>query len=91
MFCSTIGKDQGDPAQAVVAGLVPPIPGVREPRHERHAAQRVHLVDSVVVREGETDLLQVVGALSPASGLTRRLHGGQEQRDQDGDDGDDDQ
>jgi len=40
---------------------------------------------------GQAQLLQVVDALSAACGLARRLHGGQQQADQDGDDGDDDQ
>jgi hypothetical protein len=41
--------------------------------------------------QGKPDLLQVVGALSPAGGLAGRLHGGQKQGDQDGDDRDDDE
>ena len=42
----------------------------------------------MVVVQGQADLLQVVDALGAAGGLARRLHGGQEQADQDGDDGD---
>ena len=37
---------------------------------------------------GQTDLLEIVDALGAAGGFASRLHGGQEQRDQDGDDGD---
>jgi hypothetical protein len=39
----------------------------------------------------DPDLFQVVDALHPPPGLARRLDGGQEQGDQDGDDGDDDE
>ena len=45
----------------------------------------------VVVVDGQADLLQVVDALRAPGGLAGRLHGGQEQADQDGDDGDDDE
>ncbi len=48
------------------------------------------LVRGVVIVQGQTDLLQVVDALRTAGGLTSRLHGGQEECDQHGDDGDDD-
>ena len=40
---------------------------------------------------GEAELLQVVGALDPSCRLARRLHGGEQQCDQHGDDRDDDQ
>ena len=39
----------------------------------------------------KADLLEVVGALSSAGGLARRLNGGQQKRDQDANDGHDDQ
>src|SRR5262249_53760623 len=39
----------------------------------------------------ECELLEVIGALSAASGFLRTLRGRQQQRDQDGDDRDDDQ
>ena len=42
----------------------------------------------VVILHGEPELLQVVHALGPPRRLARRLHCRQEQRDQDGDDGD---
>jgi hypothetical protein len=48
-------------------------------------------VDLVVVVEGEADLLQVVDAPGPPRRLARRLDGGQQQGDQDGDDRDDHQ
>ena len=48
-------------------------------------------VDVVVVHHRQPQLLQVVDALRASGGLARRLDGGQEQRDQDGDDGDHDQ
>ena len=44
-----------------------------------------------VVVDGQADLLHVVDALGAAGRLAGRLHGWQEQRDQDGNDGDDDQ
>ena len=46
---------------------------------------------ALVVVQGQADLLEVVDALDAAGGLARRLHGGQQQRDQDRDDRDDDQ
>ena len=52
---------------------------VRRIRHARHAPQGKDPWFVFVVGEGQAELLQVVGALSPAGGLTRRLHGGQEQ------------
>ena len=45
-------------------------------------------VGALVVVQSQADLLQVVGALGAAGGLAGRLHGGKQQRDQDGDDGD---
>jgi hypothetical protein len=39
----------------------------------------------------QAELLHVVGTLDSAGCLAGRLHGGQQQRDQDGDDGDDDE
>jgi hypothetical protein len=41
--------------------------------------------------ERQADLLQVVDALRPAGGLAGRLHGGEQQADQDRDDRDDDE
>ena len=40
---------------------------------------------------GQAELLEVVGALGATGRLAGRLHGGEEQRDQDGDDGDHDE
>ena len=40
----------------------------------------------VIIVQRQPDLLQVVGALHPPRGVARRLHRGQEQRDQDPDD-----
>jgi len=45
----------------------------------------------VIALDREAELLQIIEALRAAGGLARRLDGGQEQRDQDGDDGNDDQ
>jgi hypothetical protein len=45
----------------------------------------------VVVVHPQADLLHVVGALGAAGRLPRRLHGGQEQRDQHCNDGNHDQ
>src|SRR5205807_2426870 len=43
---------------------------------------------AVVVVEGDADLLEVVLAFRPVGGLAHLLHGRQEERHQDGDDGD---
>jgi len=44
----------------------------------------------VVIAHGEPELLQVVDALGPPGRLTPRLHGRQQERDQNGDDYDHD-
>jgi hypothetical protein len=41
----------------------------------------------MVILKCDSDLLQIVDALRPAGRLAGGLHGGQEQRDQDADDG----
>ena len=41
--------------------------------------------------QSQPDLLEVVGALDPPRRFPRRLHGGEQQSDQDGDDRDDDE
>ena len=46
---------------------------------------------ALVVVQGEADLLEVVDALGTPGRLARRLHGGQQQGDQHGDDRDDHQ
>ena len=43
----------------------------------------------MIVHDREAELLEVVDALAPPGRLARRLHGGEEQGDQDRDDGDD--
>ena len=53
-----------------------------------HLAPGQRVVRAVIVVQREPDLLQVVDALRPPGGLAGRLHGGQEQGDQDGDDRD---
>ena len=53
--------------------------------------QREDVVGRVVVVQRQADLLQVVDALGAAGGLAGRLHGGQQQADQDPDDRDDHQ
>jgi hypothetical protein len=45
----------------------------------------------VVIVDCQPDLLEVVGALSTTSCLTGGLHGGEQERDQNGNDGDDDE
>jgi hypothetical protein len=58
-------------------------------RHQRGRGQgRQVLVGVVVVVGGQAELLEVIGALRSRRGLAHLLHGGQEQRDQDGDDRD---
>ena len=54
-------------------------------------AHRERAVGALVVHGRQGQLLQVVGALGTAGRLAGRLDGGQEQRDQDGDDRDDDE
>ena len=51
----------------------------------------IDAVTALVIRERQAELLEVVDALSPASGLACRLDGRQQERDQDRDDRDDDQ
>ncbi len=51
-------------------------------------SERVHAQGIVIILQGETDLLEVVGATDPPRGLSGRLNGRQQQRDQDGDDRD---
>ena len=69
----------------------------RDPGVLPHAAGRVgnlvvrgreHAERVVMVVQGQAELLEVVGALHPAGRLARRLHRGQQQRDQDADDRD---
>jgi len=55
------------------------------------AAQREDGVRGEVVVHGQPQLLEVVRALGSPGRFARRLHGGQEQRDQDGNDRDHDQ
>ena len=50
--------------------------------------ERERAVGVVVVVQGQADLLEVVDALGAAGGLAGRLHGRQQQADQDGDDRD---
>src|SRR5207245_1417932 len=53
-------------------------------------AGRKDAVCIVIVVQGDSDLLQVVPALGPASRLASLLHGWQQQRNQYGNNGDDD-
>ena len=66
----------GDPAESGRAGV-------------DHVAGRDAVVGVVVVVRGQGDLLEIVRALHPPRRLAGRLHGGQQQCDQDADDGDD--
>jgi hypothetical protein len=56
-----------------------------------HVGRRELSGAALVVHEGDADLVQVIGALSPPRRFTRRLHGRQQKGDQHPDDGDDDQ
>ena len=60
------------------------------PRNCISAAGRT-LFDSCIIVHRQADLLQVVDALDPPGRLACRLHGGQQQGDQDRDDRDHDQ
>ena len=55
---------------------------------ELHLGGREDIVRACVVVQRQPDLFLVVDALNPPRRLAGRLDGGQEQRDQDGDDGD---
>ena len=69
-----VGQEQDAPRPVVPAEIaVPP----RQPAD-----------DVVVIVDGDADLLQVVDALRAPGGLARGLDGGQQQRDQNGDDRD---
>ena len=61
---------------------------IAEVRAVRRARRRDAEVDVVVVVDRQAKLLEIVGALDPPGGLAGRLHGGQQQRDQYGDDRD---
>ena len=88
------------PVQRLVVGIVDVVlleigeherqPG--DPRQGGHPvrpiARREDQVDVVEVVQGDAELLQVVDALRAAGRLARRLHGRQQQGDQDGDDRD---
>ena len=52
-------------------------------------SHRHNRVDINIIVQGKGELLLIVGALDAPAAASRRLHGGQEQADQDGDDGDD--
>src|SRR5205085_9410286 len=52
---------------------------------------QLSLVDGGVVVDGDTQLLEVVGALDAHGRVAHSLNGRQQHADQDGDDGDDDQ
>ena len=54
-------------------------------------SQRVRTDRALVIVDRDADLLEVVDALRAAGGLSRRLHRGEQERDQDRDDGDDHQ
>src|SRR5262249_24930950 len=53
--------------------------------------ERKAVVDRVIIVEGHTHLFQVVDALRTASRLARRLDGGKQERDQNGNDRDHDE
>src|SRR5262249_44828671 len=61
-------------------------PGIRPVPVGRH-----HLERAAVIMNGQTQLLDVVGALRTCRRLTHLLHGGHQKADQDGDNGDDHQ
>src|SRR5262245_47960906 len=54
-------------------------------------SQRERIVGGVVVVYAQAELLQVIGALGPTGCLACRLHGGQQEGNQDGDDRDHDE
>ena len=54
-------------------------------------SRREHPVGVMVIVQGDAQLLQIVSALGAASRFPGRLHSGQQQRDQDGDDRNHDQ
>ena len=58
---------------------------------EKCARRRQTVVRVVIVLDGETELLEVVGALHTTSRFTRRLDGGEKETDQNTDDRDNDQ
>jgi hypothetical protein len=55
------------------------------------STHREGAIDIMVIVQGEADLLEVVDALGASGGLAGRLDGGQQQRDQHGDDRNHDQ
>ena len=70
-----------------IGGKAPPFEFLHHPQPAgREGPQRI-----VIVLQGDADLLEVVAALRPPGRLAGHLHGGQQQRDQHADDGDDDE
>ena len=88
--CSMYGQDQGEIRRRDIGdgGLGV---GVQVGRGQNLALRGQGPVGALEVERGQAELLEVVHALRAAGRLACRLHGGQEQRDQDRDDRDHDQ
>ncbi len=74
-------------ANAIAVGAAFP----RRPLRHDHVGGREETMDVVVVVLRQCDLLEVVATLNPPGRFARRLHGWQQERDQDRDDRDHDQ
>src|SRR6516165_6193137 len=88
-----IGGYQGKeaPARAEFGGESGAIPGGQRPvrvDEDRDDTRWKASHGTLVVIQGQADLLQIVGALDAPRRLAGRLYRGQQERDQDGDDGD---
>ncbi len=79
-----LGKNLAGPAQAILFGRMVFFDG-------GVGAQWKVASRGLMVLQGESDLLEIVGASGAAGGFASGLDGGQQQRDQDADDRDDDQ
>ena len=82
-----VRKQEHDGSETAGFGAVVNVRGTAEQR----ARRRQTVVRVVIVLDGETELLEVVGALHTTSRFTRRLDGGEKETDQNADDRDNDQ
>src|SRR5262249_14985668 len=86
---------KGAPGRLKSSAVLPRCGSVELPEgvgaRDQDRRRREGTIGTLIIHEGQAELLEVVGALGAARGLARRLDGREQQGDQDGDDGDDDQ
>jgi hypothetical protein len=79
------------PCEKKCSAAKPRFPLGRRCRRRRFARRRKGTRGTLVIEQGEPNLLEIVGALRTTGRLAGRLHCRQQKRDQNGDDGDDHQ